>query len=88
MKLISAILLIAAVCHSQNSKNGTSRSTTNASQKEVVEFTKALNVAVYQEFNLDDKTAFENVDRGFIAPRIDNGDIEGIMRTKLFTTKR
>ncbi len=79
MKLISAILFIAAVCHSQNPKNGTSRTTTNANQKEATEFTKTLNAAVYKELNFADKTAFENVDRGFIAPLIDNGDIEGVM---------
>ncbi|MBN8429523.1 MBL fold metallo-hydrolase [Microbulbifer salipaludis] len=47
-------------------------------QKDASEYTRKLNEAVYGELDFDDKTAQENVERGFIAPLLNNGDIEGV----------
>ena len=51
----------------------------SADPKEASEFTKAKNDAVYQSLAFDDRTAFDNVDKGFIAPLLNDGDIEGVM---------
>ncbi|AWK05894.1 hypothetical protein HYN56_17325 [Flavobacterium crocinum] len=78
------IILMAAVSFSitaicQNQKKGSEKYLTDASQKEASKFTKELNEAVYKQLAFDDKTAFKDVDRGFIAPLINNGDIKDVI---------
>lgn len=73
---VFSIILIAGC---QNPKKESNSYSTDATQKEASKFTQKLNEAVYQELNFDDKSAFENVDRGFIAPLLNNGDIEGVI---------
>lgn len=47
-------------------------------QKEATEFTAKSNKAVYDELNFDDKSQYKAVDKGFVAPLLNNGDIEGV----------
>lgn len=50
----------------------------NTKTKEATSFTKQANEKVYQELNFDDKTAFADADRGFIAPLLNDGNIDGV----------
>ncbi|KUE79120.1 hydrolase [Aeromonas schubertii] len=50
----------------------------NTQGKEATAFTKAANEKVYQELDFDNKSAFEDADRGFIAPLLNQGDIAGV----------
>jgi len=53
-------------------------------QKDATDFTRDANQKVLGELDFADKTAFADVDRGFIAPLTNNGDIEGVFSaTKL-----
>ncbi|KAF2326708.1 hypothetical protein [Flavobacterium ginsenosidimutans] len=75
--MAAASFSITAIC--QNQKKGSEKYLTDASQKEASKFTKELNEAVYKQLAFDDKTAFKDVDRGFIAPLINNGDIKDVI---------
>ncbi|KRG70703.1 hydrolase [Pseudoxanthomonas dokdonensis] len=47
-------------------------------QKDATDYTRDANQKVLGELDFADKTAFADVDRGFIAPLPNNGDIEGV----------
>lgn len=47
----------------------------SADQKDATDFTQQANESVYKVLDFDNKQAFEDVDRGFIAPLTNNGDI-------------
>lgn len=50
----------------------------SAEKKDATTYTEKANKAVYDLLAFDDKRAFEDVDRGFIAPLKNDGVIEGI----------
>ncbi|MFC4478703.1 alkyl/aryl-sulfatase [Flavobacterium chungangensis] len=75
--MAAASFTITAIC--QNTKKGSEKYLTDANQKEASKFTKELNEAVYKQLAFDDKSAFKDVDRGFIAPLINNGDIKDVI---------
>lgn len=50
----------------------------SADKKDATRYTEKANKAVYDKLAFDDKTAYEDVDRGFIAPLLNDGVIEGI----------
>lgn len=52
--------------------------------KDATQHTQKSNDAVYSELDFDNKTAFANADKGFIAPLLNNGDIEGIFSATKF----
>lgn len=45
--------------------------------KDATPYTKKMNDSVYQELDFDNKTSFEEADKGFIAPLPDDGFIKG-----------
>lgn len=51
----------------------------SADSKPATEVTKTKNEAVYKQLDFASKTDFENVDKGFIAPLLNNGDIPGVI---------
>lgn len=51
----------------------------NANQKSATDYTRKANQAVLGELDFADKTAFEDTRKGFIAPLINNGDIDKVM---------
>ncbi|MBU9844357.1 alkyl/aryl-sulfatase [Rahnella ecdela] len=50
-----------------------------ADSKPATDSTSTKNKAVYNELDFANKTDFENTDKGFIAPLINNGDIDGVI---------
>ncbi len=50
-----------------------------AESKPATDITKTKNEAVYKQLDFANKTDFENADKGFIAPLINNGDIDGVI---------
>ncbi|HGE7087844.1 TPA: hypothetical protein ACGB3K_004552 [Klebsiella aerogenes] len=50
-----------------------------ADSKPATDTTKTKNEAVYKQLDFANKTDFENTDKGFIAPLINNGDIDGVI---------
>lgn len=51
----------------------------SAETKSATNFTKSKNDAVYKQLDFANKTDFENANKGFLAPLINNGDIDGII---------
>lgn len=51
----------------------------SADSKPATDTTKTKNEAVYKQLDFANKTDFENADKGFIAPLINNGDIDGVI---------
>ncbi|WP_222618231.1 alkyl/aryl-sulfatase [Enterobacter sp. JUb54] len=51
----------------------------SAESKPATDVTKTKNEAVYKQLDFASKTDFENVDKGFIAPLLNNGDIPGVI---------
>lgn len=51
----------------------------NVDSKAATETTKAKNEAVYKQLDFTGKTDFNNADKGFLAPLINKGDIDGII---------
>ncbi|MBM3116326.1 alkyl/aryl-sulfatase [Jeongeupia naejangsanensis] len=49
-----------------------------AKTKDASTYTKQANEQVYKELDFSNKTAFADTDRGFIAPLLNNGDIDGV----------
>ena len=50
-----------------------------AENKPATDSTKTKNEAVLKQLDFASKTDFENTDKGFIAPLINNGDIKGVI---------
>lgn len=50
-----------------------------ADSKPATDSTATKNKAVYNELDFANKTDFENTDKGFMAPLINNGDIDGVI---------
>lgn len=74
-KLLSFIVgIILLGCNQENETNYDF----SKNQKEATEFTKAENASYYEFLDFDDKSAFERVNKGFLAPLIDEGNIEGV----------
>lgn len=51
----------------------------NVDSKAATEITKEKNEAVYNQLDFTGKTDFNNADKGFLAPLINKGDIDGII---------
>ncbi|MUM52701.1 MBL fold metallo-hydrolase [Klebsiella variicola] len=51
----------------------------NAESKPATNTTKTKNQDVYKHLDFANKTDFENIDKGFIAPLINNGNIDGLI---------
>ncbi|WP_432720384.1 MBL fold metallo-hydrolase [Jeongeupia wiesaeckerbachi] len=50
----------------------------NSTQKDASSYTKKANEQVYKELDFSNKTAFADADHGFIAPLLNNGNIDGV----------
>ncbi|AOX99974.1 alkyl/aryl-sulfatase [Jeongeupia sp. USM3] len=50
----------------------------NTQTKNATSYTKQANEQVYKELDFNNKTAFADADRGFIAPLLNKGDIDGV----------
>ncbi|MDC7232858.1 MAG: alkyl sulfatase dimerization domain-containing protein [Spirochaetales bacterium] len=79
---ISILMILLAVvsplfAEGQYEADVSSYEFTNES-KEATEFTAEANAELYDILDFEDRTAFENADRGFIAPLINDGNIDGI----------
>ncbi|SEQ15883.1 Alkyl sulfatase BDS1, metallo-beta-lactamase superfamily [Hyunsoonleella jejuensis] len=77
VRISLSVLLIGVVllgCNQEKNVNYTF----SENQKAATEFTKTQNATYYEFLDFDDKSAFERVDRGFIAPLINEGNIEGV----------
>lgn len=68
-------LALVALSHAQAA--GAQEHAFTADSKGATEFTAQANKAVLDELDFDDRTSFEDVDRGFIAPLLNDGVIEG-----------
>ena len=56
----------------------------SAESKSASSYTAERNRAIYEQLDFDDRSAFERVDRGFIAPLLNDGDIEGVFEATAF----
>lgn len=74
--ILTSVLLVGC---SENSHDETSLSYEfEASRKPASQYTAEYNSSILQELNFEDTTDFSYADKGFIAPLLDDGLIEGI----------
>jgi alkyl sulfatase BDS1-like metallo-beta-lactamase superfamily hydrolase len=75
---IMALALFATLFYSCNEQDNTLIAYDfNAERKNATSFTEEFNNSFYDQLNFDDTSDFADADRGFIAPLINDGNIEG-----------